>query len=87
MQLGRRVGIAVLLVALIGIASMSCRSKSERARQLQVLDSLNRDSTRHPANEPYKWTQGTRTYDQQRQTLGNLDSLATPPGSGVPGHK
>ncbi len=67
--------VAVLMGGLI--LSEGCQFSHEKQKELNQLDSLSRDSTRKAYN-PYKAGQGTQVYDQQREALGNLDSLVTP---------
>lgn len=71
------VGLIVLMIA-------GCRSPDEQRREKARLDSLRQDSLR-PVNNPYKFGQGNDQYDRQRETLGNLDSLVTPPQPSIPG--
>lgn len=54
-----------------------CKFSREKQDSLNRVDSLTRDTTK-PAYNPYKVGQGTKVYDQQREVLGNLDSLVTP---------
>jgi len=62
-----------------------CRTPDEQRREAARLDSLRQDSLR-PVNNPYKLGQGNDQYNRQRETLGNLDSLVTPPQPSIPGH-
>jgi hypothetical protein len=72
-----------VLVIVVMIAG--CRSPEEERRDAARLDSLRRDSLR-PVDNPYKLPQGNDQYNRQRETLGNLDSLVTPPQPSIPGH-
>jgi len=74
-----------LVVCAVAVVLENCKLPGEKQKELNRLDSLSRDSTRKAYN-PYKTGQGTKTYDQQRETLGNLDSLVTPQQTSVPGH-
>ena len=72
-----------ILVAFLVMAA-GCQSPRERRKEAAHLDSLRRDSTR-PVNNPYKFGQGTQMYNQQREALGNLDSMVTPQQPAIPG--
>ena len=78
---------AILLLLLCGasLISIECQTPDERRKEAARLDSLRNDSTR-PVNNPYKFGQGNDQYDRQRETLGNLDSLVTPPQPSIPNH-
>jgi hypothetical protein len=66
-----------LIIAALSLLAAQCKFSKEKQKELAQTDSLSRDSTRKAYN-PYKSGQGTQIYDQQRETLGNLDSLVTP---------
>jgi hypothetical protein len=66
----------IIVVSLLSVFQY-CRFSHDKQKELARLDSLSRDSTRKAYN-PYKAGQGTQVYDQQRESLGNLDSLVTP---------
>jgi hypothetical protein len=72
----------ILFVALLFVA-VGCKSPIERRREAALLDSLRRDSAR-PVNNPYKYGQGTQMYNQERENLGNIDSLVTPQQPAIP---
>jgi hypothetical protein len=67
----------MLVVSTLPFISVHCKFSKSKQQELSKLDSLTRDSSK-PAYNPYKAGQGTATYDQQREVLGNLDSVATP---------
>jgi len=66
-----------LVITALPFLIVQCKFSRVKQQELTKIDSLSRDSSK-PAYNPYKAGQGTRTYDQQREVLGNLDSLATP---------
>jgi len=68
---------SALIIAALSLLSAQCKFSKEKQKELARTDSLSRDSTRKAYN-PYRTGQGTQIYDQQRETLGNLDSLVTP---------
>jgi hypothetical protein len=69
--------IPLALTIALSLAFSQCKISHEKQKELARLDSLSRDSTRKAYN-PYKTGQGTQVYDQQRESLGNLDSLVRP---------
>jgi hypothetical protein len=71
---------AVLLAALVlpALLQEGCKRPSERRKERARLDSIRADTAR-PAYNPYKLGQGTAQYNRERENLGNLDSLVTPP--------
>jgi hypothetical protein len=74
-------GLAPLIVLLLLLAPLfegGCKRPSERRREQARLDSLARDSAR-PADNPYKYPRGNAQYNRERENLGNIDSLVTPP--------
>ncbi len=75
--------VLVLLFLVMSIFLCECRSPDEQRRDEARLDSLRQDSVRK-MNNPYKFGQGNDQYDRQRETLGNLDSLVTPPQPAIP---
>ncbi len=77
--------VLALLTGLMAAAIFDCRTPDEQRRDEARLDSLRRDSLR-PVNNPYKFGQGNDQYNRQRETLGNLDSLVTPPQPSLPDH-
>jgi hypothetical protein len=66
-----------LVVCVLPFLFLQCKFSRVKQQELSRVDSLTRDSTKRAYN-PYKAGQGTSTYDQQREQLGNLDSLVTP---------
>jgi len=70
--------IVILLISLTLVPGAGCKRPSERRKEQARLDSLRRDTAR-PAINPYKMGQGTAQYNRERENLGNLDSLVTPP--------
>ncbi|HEV8538569.1 MAG TPA: hypothetical protein VGR15_06560 [Bacteroidota bacterium] len=74
-----------LLVFFISAASMSCKSRKEREAKQAHLDSLYRDSTNKI--NPYKPADGTAQYNRQREALGDINKLTTPPQPAVPARK
>ena len=62
---------------------MGCQTPIERRKEAAHLDSLRMDSAR-PPNNPYRLGKGTEMYNQERENLGNLDSLVTPQQPTVP---
>ena len=78
--------VAYLLVGLILVTSPvvlgGCKRPSERRKEQARLDSLRNDTAR-PSINPYKSGQGTAQYNRERENLGNLDSLVTPPKPNV----
>ena len=77
--------LLLILILVQSLIAFQCKSPAERKREKAVADSLRRDSSRHFV-DPYKMGQGTQVYDQQRDAVGNLDSLATPPQPSIPNH-
>jgi hypothetical protein len=75
----------VLILLAVSVVNFHCQTREEAQRDQARLDSLRQDSLR-PVNNPYKLGQGNDQYDRNRETLGNLDSLVTPPQPSVPGH-
>jgi hypothetical protein len=71
----KALGGLILLIAFSWF--IGCKSPIERRNEAAHLDSLRRDSTR-PRVNAYKFGQGTEMYNQERENLGNLDSLVTP---------
>jgi hypothetical protein len=69
--------VYVLFILITSLLMLQCKFSKEKQQALARTDSLSRDSTRKAYN-PYKAGQGTQVYDQQRDALGNLDSLVTP---------
>ncbi len=61
-----------------------CKFSHQKQDEYARQDSIAKDSKRRVVN-PYKQGQGTQVYDQQRQAVGNLDTLVTPQNTGVPG--
>ncbi len=74
--------IAIVVIASI-LAVGGCKRPSERRKEQARLDSLRNDTAR-PSINPYKMGEGTAQYDRERENLGNLDSLVTPPQPVVP---
>ena len=74
---------SILIVSLF--FAEACKSPIERRKEAARLDSLRRDSARSKFN-PYKLGQGTEMYNQQRENLGNIDSLVTPQQPAIPNH-
>ncbi|HLF13450.1 MAG TPA: hypothetical protein VI932_00995 [Bacteroidota bacterium] len=68
----------VLILLLSPVLHGGCKRPSERRREQARLDSLRRDSAR-PAYNPYKFGRGNTQYNRERENLGNIDSLVTPP--------
>ncbi len=75
---------ALQLLCCLTLVVGACRFSHDKQRELARQDSLAHDSTRKVVN-PYKVGQGTQIYDQQRESLGNLDTLVTPKDPGIPG--
>jgi hypothetical protein len=75
----KRINSIILFIILVSVLSafQYCRFSHDKQKELARLDSLSRDSTQKAYN-PYKAGQGTQVYDQQRESLGNLDSLVSP---------
>ncbi len=74
-----------LVIYMLALSFGSCQFSDEKQREGARLDSLAKDSTRKAYN-PYKTGQDTKLYDQQREVLGNVDSLVTPQDPGIPNH-
>ena len=60
-----------------------CKTPLERRKEAAHLDSLRNDSAR-PALNPYKPTHGNEIYNNERENLGNLDSMVTPQQPALP---
>ncbi|GEM_PF-3118644 len=75
--------VLCVVICAVALCLSDCRSPDEQRRDEARLDSLRRDSLR-PVNNPYKFGQGNDQYNRQRETLGNLDSLVTPPQPAIP---
>ena len=73
-----------ILVSIL-LTSINCRSRREREARQAHLDSLYRDSTNK--FNPYKIGQGTDQYNRQREALGDINKLTTPPQPTVPAKK
>ncbi len=69
--------LIVLSLCVSSLMTFQCKFSREKQDSLNRIDSLSRDTAK-PAYNPYKAGQGTKVYDQQREVLGNLDSLVTP---------
>ena len=74
-----------IVLFLVILLCLDCKSPMERKKEAARLDSLRKDSTR-PVFNPYKQGQGTGMYNRERENLGNLDSLVTPQQPSVPRH-
>lgn len=71
--------LAVLLIVVVpGMFQEGCKRPSERRKEQARLDSIRTDTAR-PAYNPYKFGQGNAQYNRERENLGNIDSLVTPP--------
>ncbi len=79
----KTVSVIVLACSFL-IAGGGCKFSHQKQDEYARQDSIAKDSKRRVAN-PYKQGQGTQVYDQQRQAVGNLDTLVTPKDPGVPG--
>ena len=77
--------LLLFIVVAQSLVAFQCKSPAQRKREAAIADSLRRDSSRHFV-DPYKMGQGTQVYDQQRDAVGNLDTLVTPPQPAIPNH-
>ena len=77
--------LLVAAVAVSTVLSVGCKLRREREAEQAHLDSLYRDSTNK--FNPYKIGQGTDQYNRQREALGDINKLTTPPQPDVPVRK
>ena len=65
------------------LKAAGCQFSHEKEKALEAQNAAAHDSTRHAVN-PYKTGQDTKLYDQQREVVGNIDTLVTPQDPGIP---
>ncbi len=75
-----------VLLSVILLTSINCKTKKEREAEQARLDSLYNDSTRKAFN-PYKPSNGVDQYNRQREALGDINQYTTPPPVTVPERK